>query len=610
MKRMIENGMIRYVLLTVVAVLFSSVMFSGAVYGKDKLEIAQVERGLLPPVVIEGEKPWTLLERMRFHKVPGVSIAVIKDFKIDWARGYGYTDVMTRAPVTAETLFQAASISKPVAAAAALRLVQEGKLKLDKNINAFLKSWKLPENSFTKETPVTIAHILTHTGGLTVHGFRGYSSVDKVPTLLQLLDGKAPANSAPIRVDIAPGSRTRYSGGGYSILQQMLIDTTGKTFPDYLDESVLKPFGMTHSTYRQPLPAEKAKQAAAAHLASGLPLPGKWHTYPEMAAAGLWTTPEDLGRFVIGLQLALQNKSDKVLSGKMAKEMTTRGAMGPFGLGVVLNQRDGNLYFEHSGGNEGFRCHMIGHGTKGYGAVIMTNSDNGSNLYAEILRGIARIYDWGGMQPDVKKVVEVDAAKLKKLTGKYAVDSDHLMEITEENGKLFGRVTSGEKARLFPISDTQFIRKDQGGVYEFVFDKKSGAVTQIDVSRNRGSRTYSRKGDDYSVPLELLLNGQIPQALEGYRNIKKNNPSDGNIQGMRLLFLTEELIGKGKLPAALTLLHLTAELQPETVKQMYSTLNNEIRMMMRSPALPDGVKKQIKDSYNQMLKKLRLKELE
>ena len=263
--------------------------------------ISRIENGLLSPVVVAGRPIplMTLAARMAELKVPGVSIAVIYNGAIEWAKGYGAAEAGTQTPVTPRTLFQAASVSKPVAALAALRLVEQGRLVLDEDVNAKLKSWKVPENEFTKAEKVTLRRLLSHTAGLTVHGFGGYPADVPVPSLAQVLDGEKPANSAAIRVDIVPGTVWRYSGGGYTVMQQLLIDVTGRAFPDILAELVLKPVGMTDSTYEQPLPEARRGGAAAGHTSDGKLLPGRCHTYPEMAAAGLWTTPTDLARFLL-----------------------------------------------------------------------------------------------------------------------------------------------------------------------------------------------------------------------------------------------------------------------------------------------------------------------
>ncbi len=273
------------------------------------------------------------------HKVPGASVAVIDGFGVVWAEGFGLRGAGAPDPVTPDTLFQAASISKPVAAAAALRLVEQGKLSLDEDVNAKLRSWRVPSHEFQK--PVTLRGIVAHNAGLTVHGFRGYAEGEAVPTLPQLLDGTKPANSAAIRVNVEPGTTWRYSGGGYCVLQQLLLDVTGKQFPALLRELVLDRAGMKRSTYAQPLPKPREKEAALGHRADGKIVAGRWHQYPEMAAAGLWTTPSDLARFFIELQRAMAGKSRRVLSPEMARRMTeNRPAITGSAWGCKANSSD------------------------------------------------------------------------------------------------------------------------------------------------------------------------------------------------------------------------------------------------------------------------------
>ncbi len=592
--------------------LFVFVLFNGLLIGtvEPTAEIKKLEKGLLPPNLIKGQPAWKLPERMTHHKVPGVSIAVIKDFKIHWAKGYGVMDISTKKPVTTTTLFQAASISKPVAAVAVLKNVQEGKLKLEDNINTMLTGWKLPENPFTAKNKVTIKHLLSHSGGVTVHGFRGYAVFEPVPSLVQVLEGQEPANSAAIRVDITPGERARYSGGGYCILQQLLIDTVKQPFPIIMEDTVLKPLGMTHSTYWQPLPEDRAKGAATGHRSTGLPVNGKWHVYPEMAAAGLWTTPRDLARFAIDIQLSLKNKSDKILSQKMTGLMLTPYVSNSGGLGMAVREYGQAVYFHHGGGNEGFRCFLIAHRDNGYGAVVMTNSDNGSRLYGEITRGIANIYRWENYLPTPYEVIQLTPEQLKPLAGKYGRDSDHMFTVTLENGRLYSRITLAEKGEMFPISPTKFVRETERMVYEFVTDPKTKKVVRIVGIRTGRQPMFERKGDDYTVPLELLLAHRVDKALDGYREMYRQNPKDRMVDGMRLLMLAERFIHKGYLKEAMALMHLTAELHPDLIKKMHNTLNNEIRLFLRLPGIPEPVKQQFKEGYNSMLKKLGLKEID
>ena len=357
-------------------------------------KIGRVKEGLRPATVAKGQPipKMTIAQRMEFYKVPGVSIAVMQAGKLDWARGFGTTSTAGGKPVDADTMFQAASISKHVAAMVALHLVDEGKLSLDEDVNRKLRSWKVPENEFTKTEKVTLRRLLNHSAGLTVHGFPGYAAGAPVPSLLEILDGKKPANTAPIRVDIVPGTQWRYSGGGYEVMQLLVMDVTGKPFPQLAQEIVLGPLGMSRSTYEQPMPARFQGNAASAHEASGAAIPGKCHTYPEMTAAGLWTTPTDLLRVVRELQTG-----GHVLKPDTQRQMLTN-VLGNYGLGVALAETGGQKSFSHGGSNVGFQCLMFGYLEGGRGAVVMTNGDQGGALATEIMRSIAVEYDWPDFQ--------------------------------------------------------------------------------------------------------------------------------------------------------------------------------------------------------------------
>ena len=247
-----------------------------------------------------------LKKLMELYHVPGLSIAVIDNFQIAWVKAFGVIESGSATPVTPTTLFQAGSISKPVAAAGALYLVEAGKLALDENVNEKLKTWKVPDNEFTKNQKVTLRRLMSHTAGLTVHGFPGYDVDAPLPTLVQILNGEKPANTPPIRVDLVPGTQVRYSGGGVTIEQLLMMDVSGKPFPALLREIVLDKIGMADSSYEQPLPAPRAAKTASGTDANGKVVHGRWHIYPEMAAAGLWTTPTDLGKFAIEIALSRQ----------------------------------------------------------------------------------------------------------------------------------------------------------------------------------------------------------------------------------------------------------------------------------------------------------------
>lgn len=331
---------------------------------------------------------------LKKFNVPGVSIAVIKDFKIDWARGYGIADAETTIPVTVETMFQAASISKPVAAMVSMKAVQDGRFTLDQDVNTILKSWKLPGGDYTKDRPVTPRGLMSHTSGTgDGFGFPGYAPGVPLPTLVQILDGQPPSNRREVRLERPPATGFKYSGGAVQIQELAVSDAAGRPFVDIAREWVLGPVGMTNSTFEQPLPVAREKQAARAHNRMGARMGDPWHVYPEHAAAGLWTTPTDLAKFLIHVQTTLGG-SPGVLSRPMMLEMVTPVGVGPYAVGFSVEKRGEGWYFGHGGSNWGFQCAMTAHRSKGYGLVMMTNGDNGPALMQELRDRIQQAYQW------------------------------------------------------------------------------------------------------------------------------------------------------------------------------------------------------------------------
>ncbi len=447
--------------------------------------VQAIESGLLPAVQIAGRqwKRGNLGERQAHYGVPGFSIALVEDGDIAWAQGYGLLQVGGSQLVTGETRFQAASISKPISAMAALHLVEAGVLDLEADVNEPLRSWQVPENEHTQEHRVTLRGLLSHTAGLTVHGFRGYAAGEDVPTVQQVLDGEPPANSDPVRVMQAPGTAYSYSGGGYTVLQQLLEDVTGRPFADLVQEIVLDRLGMVHSTFEQPLPEAYAESAATAHRGNGEMVRGRWHTYPERAAAGLWTTPSDLACFVIEIQRSRAGKSSAVLSAEMTQQMLTPPVGDGYGLGLAISKIEDQMRFEHGGGNEGYRCYAGGYVSTGQGVVWMTNGDNGDLLGQEVMRGLAAVYDWPGFQPLEKAFAEVDPSVYTQYAGRYRfVDfPGYGVTVTSEDDRLFCEdVPSGMRRELFPASDTVFFSLEHPEDLTFVRDA-DGSVQEVMV---------------------------------------------------------------------------------------------------------------------------------
>jgi len=458
--------------------------------------IARVENELLPSLVIRGEpvETATLTDRMATLKVPGVSIAVINNGELEWARGYGMADVASGTPVTETTLFQAASISKPIAATAALRLVERGELDLDEDVNHRLTTWKIPETRHTIGEPVTLRRLLTHTAGLTVNGFPGYGTDEEIPSTVGVLDGQG--NTSAILPDTTPGALWRYSGGGYTVMQLLLTDVTGRPFPELMRELVLDPIGMTLSTYEQPLPDERRREAATAYRGDGGEVDGKWHTYPEMAAAGLWTTPSDLARWAIAVQRARSGDYDGPLSAELVGKML-QPHLNNWGLGPSISE-DGR-WFGHGGSNEGFRCQVVALMDGGRGAVVMTNSDNGSALMREIFMTIDAEYGWGIIQPTEKEVAQLEPAVLAEFSGRYVIEGYGSIDITAGDNRLVASLPDGTEQVLRPESDSveQVLGVESNSVFfleadpatRVTFIRENGVVVALQTHGERARRT-------------------------------------------------------------------------------------------------------------------------
>jgi CubicO group peptidase (beta-lactamase class C family) len=428
--------------------------------------IKLVENSLGDWVRTQYDTVWNLEERMKHHKITGVSIAVVHNFKIDWAKGYGWADVSEQRPVTEKTLFQAASISKSLNGVGVMKLVQDGKLDLHADINKYLTSWKFPYDTVSKNKPITVAALLSHTAGLTIHGFPGYARGDSLPTVPQILDGQPPANTKAVRSFTEPGTAIVYSGGGITITQLIVTDVTHQPYDEYMQEYVLDPMGMKVSSYKQPPAGIDSSLLATGYKADGTPVKGKYHVYPEQAAAGLWTNPTDLCRYIIETSLSWNGKSRKILSPEFTK-MRLEPVMENASLGVFVLKNDSSYYFTHSGGNEGFACYYAGDVISGNGLVIMTNSDNFS-LCSEVANSVASVYGWTDYyKPVMKTVVEVDTAVLVRYAGKYETE-EGVFDMKVEDGKLLVSPGPGIWTIAYFTSETDFFIREFEGDLKFV----------------------------------------------------------------------------------------------------------------------------------------------
>jgi CubicO group peptidase (beta-lactamase class C family) len=459
-------------------------------------------------VISQGEnKPpleVSLQGLMEKFKVPGLSIAVIDNFQIIWAKGYGVIGVGSKEPVTTKTLFQAGSISKPVAATAALFMVEQGKLSLDGNVNDKLKAWKVADNEFTQTEKVTLRRLMSHTGGLTVHGFPGYDVDAPLPTLVQVLNGEKPANTASVRVDFIPGTKFRYSGGGVTIEQLLMMDVSGRPFPALLRETVLDKIGMSDSSYEQPLPSSRAAATAIGTYWDGKPVHGKWHIYPEMAAAGLWTTPTDLAHFAIEIALSKNGKSNRILSQKMTTEMLTP-VLEEAALGFFRDKQNPGQ-FGHDGADEGFQALLTMNTETGKGVVIMADSDNGISVGNLLVGSVAREYNW-----NYKSAEDITSA-LYLIT--LSNGSPAALQRYEELKKMN---SADHKVDEGTLNYLGYLLLSYGNSSDAI------AVFQRNVKEYpNSSNTYDSLGEAY------LKAGQKELAIENYEMSLKLNPKNEN----------------------------------------------------------------------------------
>lgn len=425
-----------------------------------------VEHGLVAALQVEGRpvERHALADRMRRYMVPGVSIAVVDDDEVSWAGGYGIAGPDGR-PVHATTLFQAASISKAVAAVGVMALVERGVLDLDLDVNRSLRSWRLPDSEHTDGRPVTLRHLLSHTAGTTVPGFPGYPTDVPMPSSVEVLSGAAGVNTPAVESFAAPGTVTQYSGGGSTVVQQLVCDVTGRDFAELMHELVLAPFGMVDSAYAQPLDPGRGARAATGHDESGTAVRGGHHVYPELQAAGLWTTAVDLARWVIGVQRALRGDDARVLSQQTAVAMTTMVGAGPFGLGPELGGDGEWRRFGHSGANEGFRCQADGLLHSPVGGVVMTNANGGTTLCAEVRRAMADTYGWGEIGAPPIRLADVPAEVLQRYTGRYEGPFGRPLRLEFGDGELFSRAPYGRR-RMLPLGPTTFLDEETGATLE------------------------------------------------------------------------------------------------------------------------------------------------
>ncbi|HLP93673.1 MAG TPA: serine hydrolase domain-containing protein [Saprospiraceae bacterium] len=472
--------------------LLCSQLSSQSAYPPETLaKIREIENNITGNLILNNARPNTIAEQMAKYKVNGMSIAVIHNYQIAWAKGYGWADVAEQKPMTAETLFEPGSISKTLNAVGILKLAQDKKVDLYTDINQYLKSWKFPYDSLSKGKKINLAQLLSHQAGLTVHGFPGHDINGPIPTVYEVLDGKEPSFTPAVRSAFEPDLYFQYSGGGTTISQVLLSDVTGQAYDVWMYENVLKPIGMVNSTYAQPPAREKWPLCSSAYHGDGTPIERKFHVYPEQAAAGLWMTPSDLCQYIIDMQLAWKGKPSRVLSPEMVKLHLTPYNNGPAAMGTFIEDHDGMVYFQHGAGNDGFCGQFFGSMEDGYGVAIFLNSDNG-RLLGEVINSVAKAYNWKNFYREPRKVESITVPKetLKSYEGLYLFD-DTWAAIGQKDGE-FHFYTDGTFAKMYFTTPTQFINEEFQAVKTMIKDA-NGQITGYNRHVNGKEFPSSRK---------------------------------------------------------------------------------------------------------------------
>jgi CubicO group peptidase (beta-lactamase class C family) len=451
-------------LLGVISLLLPCLAFAGSPATEPAPSIAKqisdVANREVPVVILRGhpQQYSRLADLMRAHHVLGISVAVIRGGAIEWSRGFGVTRI-GGPPVTPDTLFEAGSISKSATALEVLHLVQTGKLALDANVNGYLKTWKIPSNGFTQRKAVTLRELLSHTAGVTVHGFPGYEAGQPLPTLPEVLDGRPPANSPPIRVDQEPGTAWRYSGGGYVIVEQLLEDVTGESFAKLMHDGVLEPLGMSHSTFEQPLRDTLRSNVALPYHADGTPIAGGPHVYPEQSAAGLWTTPSDLARLALSISRDLHGERQGVISADLARTMVTP-ARQHYGLGLEICGITRRPCFAHGGVDAGYESFMISYDDGRDGAVVMTSSEGGMQLAMGVVRTLAYDLNWPDYLPAVRTVVPLNETAFARFAGAYKMQDGAVVTFWRNGPQVYLRLPRQRASEIFAMSDREYTAAD------------------------------------------------------------------------------------------------------------------------------------------------------
>lgn len=425
---------------------------------------------LLPTVRIAGEDTrWSMDERLAHYKCPGVGVAAILDGRLDWSAGYGVRGRQDPRPVDGETVFMAASCSKPVCAMVVLQQVERGLVDLDVDVNVYLKRWQIPQNEFTAGETVTLRRMLSHTAGLSINGWPVVPQGDPLPTAFDILEGRPPSVHSAVVVNKRPGGSHRYSGGGFLLAEMLIEDVTGRRFDELADELIFAPLGMKSSTFTHPLPRHLQINVAGGHHMDGSPIPGGWMISVDKGAGGLMCSATDFARFQIACRDAWLGRPGAILPQSLAREMMTRQGQSSFGLGWDIIGEGANQRFNHGGSNDGYQSETDCYLESGLGGAAFTNAVSGIFLFREILNGLADLYDWPGYLLAPKTVQRLSAEELDRYTGIYSICSGielPIMKVWREGDQLLSEIPGLRVGVRRTFVDENGVLFNQSGPFE------------------------------------------------------------------------------------------------------------------------------------------------
>ncbi|KAB8040025.1 serine hydrolase [Silvanigrella paludirubra] len=434
------------------------------------LNLEKFENSLRYNYVLKDQisKKYSIYEEMKKYKIPGISIAAIHNGKIVWIKSYGYKDSQSKEKLYTRDLMQAASISKPFAVLGGLKLASENKFDLDSDINKYLVGWKIPLNKYTKITPVTARMLMSHIGGINVHGFPGIDrSVKPFPTIIDVLNGKKPfVTTDAVEVINTPGKSFSYSGGGTSIVQLAIESIVKEDFTSWMDKNILKKLDMNSSSFHQPLLETNDPFVSSAHNKVGVPYASKYHNYPENAAAGLWTNPTDLANSILHLIGLYYGDSNNLnLDRDLVKQIFIAKKPSQYGLGFEIIKNKKVLSFGHGGSNDGFNSIMyafVNNSNKNKekklmdALIVMTNSDNGMYINEKLIHSFNDVYNIGFKNKKILNPIKIkDNLEKYSLNFKF-LDEDDLNIIKFEKNALYLEYNSLSE-KLYPVGKDEFM---------------------------------------------------------------------------------------------------------------------------------------------------------